>query len=252
MPENDTQRMKLQDIGEAIGLLTRLPINSAPDRGVQAAWAWPLAGGVVAILAGLIAWIALGLGMSAELSAAAALVTLVVVTGAMHEDGLADCADGFWGGWEPTGRLEIMKDSRIGTYGVVALVLSLLWRWTAMVALIKAGWLFGPLIVAALMSRVAPVALMHGLENARSGGLSDKVGRPEIESVILSSVIALLGGLLLVGFSAVVMAAAVALGCVGVARLSLNKIGGQTGDVLGASQQVTEIIALSAMVALLT
>jgi len=119
----DSRRIQPEDVAEALALLTRLPVTSHGERGAAAAWAWPLAGAIVAVLAGIVGWIALGLGFSPAISAAVALIVNIAFTGGMHEDGLADCADGFWGSYDPYRRLEIMADSRIGSFGVIALVM---------------------------------------------------------------------------------------------------------------------------------
>lgn len=169
MFETDTTRMRPGDLSEAVGLLTRLPVASEGGRGVKAAWAWPVAGALVAAIAGVAGWIALAVGLPPALASALVLGLMVILTGAMHEDGLADCADGFWGGWAVECRLEIMKDSRIGTYGVIALVLSLLMRWSAIAALAEAGTLIAPLVAAAALSRFPMVALMWRLPSVRRG-----------------------------------------------------------------------------------
>ncbi|MEO0829047.1 MAG: adenosylcobinamide-GDP ribazoletransferase, partial [Pseudomonadota bacterium] len=109
----------------ALGLLTRLPVrlpDAAISRGAKAAWAWPLAGLVVASLTAVIALLTLKAGLPQSLAAGLALGVQIMVTGGLHEDGLADTTDGIWGGWDKARRLEIMRDSRIGAYGVLALV----------------------------------------------------------------------------------------------------------------------------------
>ena len=244
MTESDTTHIKRHDIAEAVGLLTRLPVVSSGTRGVRAGWAWPLAGALVALIAGSTGGLAVALGLPAALSAALVLAVMVVLTGAMHEDGLADCADGFWGGWTPESRLEIMADSRIGTYGVVALVLSLLVRWTAIVALMQAETYLGALVAVAALSRVPMLALMWKLPGARPGGLSDRTGRPARDSVLLASAMALLVALLVSGFAALAGALGIAAVTWAAGRLALTKIGGQTGDVLGATQQLAEVAGL--------
>ena len=125
MADRDILRQFSGDLRLALGLLTRLPLPSTPDmaRGAQAAWAWPLAGLAPAALAALAMALGSALGVLPGVAAALGLAVSVMVTGAMHEDGLADTADGLWGGWTPERRLEIMKDSRIGAYGVIALIL---------------------------------------------------------------------------------------------------------------------------------
>ena len=131
MPQTDLPA--LADIPAALRLLTRLPLPGAggPPR-PSAAWAWPLAGLIVGTLAAGIGIAALPLG--AGIAAACAMGAQAMLTGAMHEDGLADCADGFWGGWTRERRLAIMKDSAIGTYGTMALLITGLIRWSALMA----------------------------------------------------------------------------------------------------------------------
>jgi adenosylcobinamide-GDP ribazoletransferase len=122
----------LDDIRVALSLLTRLPIRVPTDayqRSHKAVWAYGAAGAVWAICVWAVATLAMTFGLSTLIAAGLGLTMGVVVTGAMHEDGLADCADGFWGGWEPERRLDIMRDSRLGVYGSLALILSTLLRW---------------------------------------------------------------------------------------------------------------------------
>ena len=252
MTENDTPRMQTRDIAEAVALLTRLPLTDTGTRGAKAAWAWPLAGALVALFAGVTGWVALWLGLPDAIAAAIVLAVMVILTGAMHEDGLADCADGFWGGWAVERRLEIMKDSRIGTYGVIALVLSLVIRWSALTALLSAHHVIGPLIAVAALSRAPMAALAWGLPSVRAGGLSDRTGQPERDTAILAAVVALLLALITAGFAALPVAVVIALAAWLVAGLAQAKIGGQTGDVLGTAQQVCEIAGLAVLAAILT
>ncbi len=251
--ENDGQapasaRMKPADIAEAFALLSRLPAGKVAFRGAGSAWAWPLVGAAVGTIAAVSASLALWLGLGPASAAALAIAAQIAATGALHEDGLADCADGFWGGQDRTRRLEIMKDSRIGTYGVLALVVSFVLRWSLVMSLIGSGHLFAPLIAAGALSRAPMAALMHVLPNARGAGLAATTGRPDRETVILSGVWAMLIAILLTGFAALPAILAVALAAGGVAAIAGRRIGGQTGDVLGAAQQVGESAALMALV----
>ncbi len=248
MEENDTANIRLGDLSDAIGLLTRLPVRTNGQRGAKTAWAWPVAGAIVGLIAATVAGLALWIGLSSWIAAGMALITQIILTGAMHEDGLADCADGLWGGWDRETRLKIMKDSHIGTYGVVALCLSLLLRWSLIFGLINAGHIFGPLIATAALSRIPMVVLMRWLLPSRKTGLSAGIGRPDQETVILAAAAGLIIALLFVGFATLpaVIAAAATGGAV--ASIATAKIGGQTGDVLGASQQSAEIGILIALV----
>lgn len=251
MSDNDMARLQAGDIKEAVGLLTRLPVTASGTRGARAAWAWPLAGVVVAVLAVALGWVLMLFGLPTPLVAALVLGTQVVLTGALHEDGLADCADGFWGGFDREKRLAIMKDSQIGTYGTIALILSLLIRWSAIAALIEAGWLFGGVVAAAALSRVSMVALMTLLPPARETGLSRAVGRPDKDVLALASVTAIAIAFLCAGFVTLPAILVVAGLTYGMGRLAENRINGQTGDVLGAAQQISEIGVLALLVSTL-
>ncbi|WP_114284556.1 adenosylcobinamide-GDP ribazoletransferase [Candidatus Halocynthiibacter alkanivorans] len=252
MINDDRFRPELRDILRATSLLSRLPLPHATERAAEAAWAWPLVGLLHGAIAAALAALLLALGLPAPLSAGVTLAVLVAMSGALHEDGLADCVDGFWGGWERARRLEIMKDSHIGAYGVIALVLSLLLRWGALSALFAGGWIVAPLLAAGALSRAPMAVLMSRLQNARGEGLSRHVGRPGRNTAHAAVLLALLLALLLLGpWSAAVTAALVALSAFGCARIAQAKIGGQTGDVLGATQQISEIAALLALTTLL-
>ncbi|THD85813.1 adenosylcobinamide-GDP ribazoletransferase [Aliigemmobacter aestuarii] len=242
-----------QGLRGAVMLLTRLPLPASPrpPAGPSAAWAWPLAGIIVAGLAAVAAAVALWAGVPAGPAAALALAVQIMATGAMHEDGLADTADGFWGGWTRERRLEIMKDSRIGSYGVLALVIVGLMRWSALAHAFDAGWVVAPLIASAALSRVPMAALMAGLPNARGTGLSQSLGRPSGAVAAKAAGVATLAALAFAGWGAVPMALAVAAVALAVAALARAKIGGQTGDVLGAAQQLAEAASLAVFCALI-
>lgn len=235
----------LKDIATALALLSRLPVQAKFDRTAQASWAYPLVGTVVAILGALAAGISMIFGVSAPMAAGIYLAVTIVVTGAMHEDGLADVADGFWGGWERDQRLAIMKDSQIGTYGTLALILGLIARWAALWLLIESdAWVFALIAIETLSRAFMPV-LMHLLPNARTEGLSQSQGRPSRHTAALGLSIAALLSLLALGLTALPMILLGGLATFGMMQLAKAKIGGQTGDVLGATQQITAIIMLA-------
>jgi len=237
------------DIAEAIALLTRIPLPMSTGRGAQAAWAWPLAGLVVALIAGVLGWLTLAMGLPAPLVAGVILGAQVMLTGALHEDGLADTADGFWGGATPARRLEIMQDSRIGSYGVLALGLGLILRWAALAAILETGALFAPLIAAAVLSRAPMAILLAALPAARQGGLAASVGRPGRKTAAAGLALAMALAFLVLGWGVIAPAFWVALASIAAAALAKAKIGGQTGDVLGAAQQIAEVAALAALAA---
>lgn len=231
------------DVVSALMLMTRLPVRGRPTaRAGDAAWAWPVAGLVVAGIACTFGLGAIRLGVPPGVAAILILGSQIVLTGALHEDGLADTADGFWGGHTRERRLDIMRDSRIGTYGVVALILSLLLRWSLIAAALTQDDIVAVLI-AAVVSRAAMAAVMRQLPAARADGLSQGAGRPPGRAVWSGLGLAALA-LLTVGGAGLLAAIAVAGVVLGLAALAGRKIGGQTGDVLGAVQQVAEITVL--------
>lgn len=242
------KRDPMNQVLAAFGLLTRMPLPPHKPVGAEAAWAWPLVGIAVGGLAGLAGSMVQGLGPG--VAAALVLAVQAMLTGAMHEDGLADTADGLWGGWTRERRLEIMKDSHIGSYGVLALMLVTLVRWSALTALIGAGGVVWAAIAAGAMSRVPMAALMALMANARGAGLSRSVGRPPVGTVLAALVIALAAATLTVGPTATLGAALLAaLPCAALGLVAQRRIGGQTGDILGASQQLAEAAVLAALAA---
>jgi len=249
MPENDKALFKSGDIAVAAGLLSRLPLGKffpdMPRATADSAWAWPLIGALLGGLAGLVSLCAAWLGLPAPINAALSLATLIALTGALHEDGLADTCDGLWGGQSADRRLEIMKDSRVGTYGVLGLALSVLLRWSALGVLIQSGWIFTPLIAIGMLSRIPMVLLMASLKNVRSGGLAATTGRPEQKTALAATGIGLALAIALTGWASLIAAFWIGLGNIALAAVAKQKIGGQTGDILGASQQISEIAALA-------
>ena len=236
-----------RDIAAALGLLTRLPMPLVQQpRGAAAAWAWPIVGLIVGAIAAVVGAVLIALGLPVMLAAVAVLLTGVVATGALHEDGLADTVDGFFGGWTPARRLEIMKDSHIGSYGTLALVLSVLARWAALCAVLPVSvW---AVVAVAAMSRAPMAVVMWALPNARGKGLSQSVGRPDVRAVAVAVALALIFGVLAVELAATLaVAGCVAAATLGIMAMARARIGGQTGVVLGATQQVAEVVALAVL-----
>jgi adenosylcobinamide-GDP ribazoletransferase len=244
------------DLAACLRFYSRLPTpvgadgHAMPDfRG--AVRALPVAGALIGACGGLALILARALGIPALPAAACAIAALVAVTGALHEDGLADVADGFGGGATRESKLEIMRDSRLGSYGATALVLSLLLRVAALAAIAEQGaWLAVTALVAAgAVSRTAGLLPLMILNPARSDGAGSAALRPHSDALrfaflsagILSLLPAAAGAHLdqiaLADFGAMVVA-------VLVAKLAQRQIGGLTGDVLGAAQQGAEVVAL--------
>ena len=239
-----TMKFELHDIATAFSLLTRLPVPvdhaRAGARGAGAAWAFPLVGAALGLVAGALGWTLLSAGLSASMSAVFIIALQVSITGAMREDGLADMADGL-GGFTQERRLAIMKDSRIGAFGAIALVLALLARQAGISGIAAADL---PLTLAALGagSRALMVAVMAWLPNARASGLSARAGKPEAWPALAIGMVACLVTLGWGGFWVLV---GMTLGVALIALIAKSRFGGQTGDILGACQQTAEIIGLA-------
>lgn len=232
-----------KDLLASLGLLTRLPVPFTPSR-PEGAWAWPLVGLLVSGLALGAGALALFAGVSVGVVAALVLAVQATLTGALHEDGLADCADGFFGGHDKARRLEIMKDSQIGSFGALALMLAVLARWAAMASLISAG-AWGLALLAGVLGRAPMAVIMALLPNARGSGLSAMVGAPPLAAAGVGAGLALLLAVALGGVTGIAMAVAAGLTGTAVALIARAKIGGQTGDVCGAAMVLAEIAALS-------
>jgi adenosylcobinamide-GDP ribazoletransferase len=223
----------------AMMLLTRLPMGGfsgqVPSLS-QARWAYPLVG----LPIGLIVWAvwagAGAIGFSPLVSGFLALAGLTFLTGGLHQDGLADLADGLGGGRDRDHCLEIMRDSRIGSYGVVALVMALgIWIF----ALFESRPVLTEFLAISVASRFAMLMVLEFLPPARTDGLgqSAATGGYRMIWVGFAAMVALL---LPLGGTGLVVALAMVLTTSLVAWRAWKRIGGQTGDVCGATQLLAE------------
>lgn len=247
-------KARLAETVAAFALLTRLPVGLIPVPWTRelrrAAWAYPLVGAAVGLIGGLTYWIVHGLGVPPVLAAIFAIFATILATGSLHEDGLVDAADGL-GGTSPQDRLAIMRDHRIGTYGAIALVLSLGIRVGAVALLAKPWLVITALVAVGAASRASATCLMGVLPHARDDGLSRSVGlasqQDAVAAIALTFVIAWLALSLGTVFGVIV----VTLGVTAiVGLLAASRLGGQTGDVLGASSQLAECAGLTLIAAL--
>jgi adenosylcobinamide-GDP ribazoletransferase len=237
------------DLIVTFAFYTRLPFpHDRANAGAElarASWAAPLAGAVVGAIGALAYALAHAAGLGALPAAGLAIVATLIVTGALHEDGLADTSDAFGAGTAPETRLAIMRDSRIGTFGACALILSIGLRWAALASLIGPARVAAALIVAHAAARATPPLLMWLTPPARPDGLSATAGQPPPDSVAVAALLGVVALVLGLGFANGLIAAALLGVClVAIRSLALNKIGGQTGDVLGTLEQVSEIVVL--------
>jgi adenosylcobinamide-GDP ribazoletransferase len=237
----------------AFRFLTRLPlpeVRVGPRDLGRAAGAFPLVGLAVAgVGTGVRA--ALGPLVGPGAATVAAVGAMILVTGALHEDGLADSADGLWGGWDPERRLEIMRDSRVGTYGVVALILAVALR-AALLLPLDLGAFARAVACAHVLARAAWLPLVrvlppagpgHGAELSAPGAL----GTPALAAAGAVTAATLLVALGPWGAVPLVAAAATLAGC---ARLTRRRLGGYTGDTLGATAVAVELAVLATVAAL--
>lgn len=238
---------RLSDLAISLVFFTRLPAPHfvIPDRKLgEAIWAAPLVGLVVALIAWLVVVVADLFSVPSLAVAALAVAAAMLVTGCLHEDGLCDVADGFGGGKTVERKLEIMHDSRLGTYGASALLMSVLIRFACLVPLVQRDVALYGLVAAHMGSRAVFAPLMRNSPLATSSGLAGSVGPIAIEAAWISAAIGGFGLLFLGGFGAVAALVLVVAAMVTFQRLCLRQIGGLTGDTLGAAQQIAEISIL--------
>lgn len=234
----------------AVRFFTRLPVpawvghsQEALDR---AARYFPLVGILVGALGGLTFLLA-ALALPVSIALLFSMAATLLVTGAFHEDGLSDMVDGFGGGWSKEQVLTIMKDSRVGSYGVVAIVLVLLGKFLALFAL-PAAALPAALVAGHAVSRGCATVLLKSLDYvredqlAKAKPLATRMGAGELAMALC---FALAGVALLALYlppANLAMALLLAAVCtLWLGRLMRRRLGGYTGDCLGATQQGSEL-----------
>jgi adenosylcobinamide-GDP ribazoletransferase len=241
------------DLLVCLRFCTRLPIpafgfETPPEASLAtAATMLPIAGALIGAAAAFILCIFAKLGLPSSLAALSAIAALVLLTGALHEDGLADFADAL-GGTTQEQRLAIMKDSRIGTFGGLALVLGVLARVMSIAVLAShsLGLASTVLIAAAASSRIFALLPLHLLAPARPDGLGSAAAGLAQRDLLIAGGVTLVISLvpLFAGASlgrivcALILSGAAAYG---VSALARRLIHGQTGDVAGATQQCAEL-----------
>jgi adenosylcobinamide-GDP ribazoletransferase len=242
------------DVALCLAFYTRLPVTVSGERDFAAAqWAAPLAGLAVGLIGGLVLLAADFLGLPEAVAAALAVASTVLVTGALHEDGLSDMADGFGGGNTRERKLEIMRDSRIGSFGAAALVFSILLRWAALAAFASPWLAFCAVVASHAAGRAMMPVFLNAVAPARSDGLSAKAGTIPGGAVFPALLIAGIILLLTLGLAAAILSAVLlALLFFLMRRFCERQIGGHTGDVLGAVEQLSEIAVLLVACAILT
>lgn len=246
-------RAGVDDLAALLSFFSRLPVPGAEARDApdlpRAIALLPLAGLVIALPAALVLSLFGASSLPTFVTATLTVAALALTTGFLHEDGLSDAADGLIGGSTRERRLEIMRDSRIGAFGAAALLLVFLLRIGLIGSALDRFGIFGAVLVllaTAAVSRAGMVLFWLGLPAARTDGLSASLGQPTGRAALialgLAGIIALLFAAGYAGFWLVIVGFAL----VGLLLIVLSvvadiRIGGQTGDVLGAMQQLAEI-----------
>lgn len=245
----------LVDFRTAIAFLTRVPMphpdGPTPPNFARSHRVFPVVGAIIGMVSGFVYLGLATLGLPSLGAAALALGAGAVFTGALHEDGLADVADGFGGGRDKAAKLEIMRDSRLGTYGALILLVGFVAKASALAALPRDAALPSLIVCHALARGVLPVMAMT-LPYARQEGLAVSAGRPDATTAAIAITLAVLIALVALPWTealgAILMAATAA---VGIAFIAQRQIGGQTGDVLGGAEQVAETAILLLLAACL-
>lgn len=247
-----------RDLVASLRFFSRLPLpdmafetspRGAPDLS-RLARAVPIAGALLAAISALALALADVAGLPPLVCAGLAVSAQLLISGALHEDGLADVADGFGGGATRDRKLEIMRDSRVGAYGAAALALSLLLRVGALGALLEHGLgdAAAGIILAGAASRAAALAPLALLPPARPDGLGAEAGRRRggvVAAAVSAAIIAVLLGLGGLGLERAMLGLGLAFAAaLAMAAIARRQIGGQTGDVAGAAQQLAEIACL--------
>ena len=238
--------MIIRSVRSALEFLTVVPVGRSTQPtppGLGRAW-FPAVGALVGLAGGLV-FMLLGALVTPLFAAVAAVATCALITGGLHLDGLADAADGLLGGGTPERRLEIMRDPRVGSFGVIAVVLVLVADVALLGAMSPARALAG-LVIAGALSRLAMVGVIAAVPYVRPDGLGTLVrGGHRARDLVIGAVLVAVACLLDYR-RAVAAAVLVALATILLIGLARRRIGGATGDVYGACAELGQTAALIA------
>jgi adenosylcobinamide-GDP ribazoletransferase len=242
---------RLDEFILAMTLLTRIPMPPAHagDSAAlgRAVWAYPLVGALIGAIGAGVFSVSRWLDVPPLPSAVLATAVMILATGCFHEDGLADFWDGIGGGRTIERKLEIMRDSRIGSYGAAAMGLALLFRVSAVSGLDERGLGAVALILSGLMGRSALAGVLALLPPARGDGLAATAAAPPPAAITAALAWSLLAFALVPSSSAVLAFALAVLATACMIRLMRRQIDGYTGDGLGATEQTVEVAVLTAL-----
>ena len=241
----------LEDILLALTFFTRIPIHFTVKYHrtlMQACWCFPLIGASIGLVGGTFLYLLLVIQIPVAISAVMTICFILVLTGALHEDGLADTVDGLGGGEDKKSKIEKMRDSRIGSYGVLAILLLTLIKLNAIISL-ATGKPYEiailSIICAHSLSRFSIIVIPYFSIPASNEGLARYAGKPATLGIIGSFLLTSILILILLPFDQAILSAVLAILVAGAVGLLANfQIKGYTGDILGAAQQVSEVTVL--------
>ena len=252
--DRPARQSPLADCAAAFLLLSRIPAgwykfpNDNPPDFTAATWAFPLVGLVIGAIGGAAIGLADMTGLPPFMSAAIGILVMTLLSGGMHEDGLADMADGFGGGHDTDSTMRIMHDSRIGSYGVLALILATAMRLSLLMACLEmfaVTELICFLAVIAAASRFQPVLQLAVFPLSPHARLAALTGRPAVGRIFMALVVWGPALVWAVGAQAALATALPALAAsLWIGSKAVRRVEGLTGDVMGATTIVAEIIML--------
>ncbi len=249
------QNKYLLDFLASIMFFTRIPINwsyfskEAPDL-TRAAWSFPLVGFLIGFLSGIFGELFILINIPILLSCVIAISISVIITGAFHEDGFADMADGFGAGGSPAKVNKIMHDSRLGTYGTIALILGILIRLTLVTSLIDLGYSLLTILCAGFSTGKLAIIYTRNFFNpsslSKTGSIIESIS---FERLLVATLTWFIPIILIFPFFAVFLGVFFVIGVVYlIGKISKQKLGGITGDILGATAFLTELTFLFSLI----
>jgi adenosylcobinamide-GDP ribazoletransferase len=241
------------DTLSALAFFSRVPVRPQPTTFDlrRIAGAWPVCGAVLAFAPALLFLVASTARIPPIAAAVLAFAAMAFLTGGMHEDGLADTADGFGGGATREAKLDLMHDSRLGTFGALALIFAVVLKVVALGAIGGSPWR-GALALVCVAAISRALALWHWSATmpARTDGMAASAGRPDSESLAVATLVAFVASvLLLIAFhlAAILALLLAAAGVTLFSQLAERQIGGHTGDTIGAAQQISEALLFTGL-----
>lgn len=242
-------RTHAAELRTATGFLTVLPVywrreaGTHPSLGQSAGW-FPWVGAAIGLGAGATWWLS-SLALPPLLAAVLAVTTWVILTGGLHLDGLADCCDGLLSAAPREKRLEIMRDPRLGSFGVIGLCLALLIKVAAIYSLPASNAI--PAMLLAASSARGLLLLAGGQPTARAGGMGEEFSSGLRRATLPLAAVPVIGLSLWLGWSSLLALLAALLSTLGIFALARRRIGGLTGDVLGLVVEAGEMAVLLAV-----